>query len=393
MLDDKFVIDAVAHGYDYAPENRAECCDEERYRRLGLFMTLRGHQPLESTEPGFAMSPEEFLVRWPAESIAHALFVESDVDMAVYHPVSIPAHCKNGVSRWDIGTSLRDIAPDRVKLYGFVDTFDPDRDRVFDEMRRQAAEGVIGFKFYPSSGFFDSDRILITAKYDSPEHAFPYFEHARSLGIRHLAFHKAQPVGPGTVDALQVNDISTAAAAFPDMSFEVVHDGWHFLDECSMQLRIIPNIFANLECTINLIVRQPRRFAEILGRFLLYAGSSRLLYASGCAVAHPEPVLQAFRDFEMPKDLREGYGFPEVTDEDKENILGLNFARLHNFDIPAIKEKIKDDHWSKLRAEGKRPPWSEHRQIINSPDYSPKRYKAEDFTEADYRAYKFGVAL
>ncbi|MBV1900615.1 MAG: amidohydrolase family protein [Kordiimonadaceae bacterium] len=393
MIGDKFIIDAVSHGYDYAPENRAVTCSEEHYRRLGLFISLRGHQPLESTEPGYAMTPLEFAVRWTPEAIAHALFVESDVDMTVYHPVDIASHCTNGVSRWDIGKGLRDIAPDRVKLYGFVDTFDPDREKVFDQMKAQAEAGVIGFKFYPSNGFFDENRILVVAKYDDPEHAFPYFEHARSLGIKHLAFHKAQPVGPGTVEALKVNDISTAAAAFPDMTFEVVHDGWHFLDECSMQLRIIPNIFANLECTINLIVRQPRRFAEILGRFLLYAGPNRLLYASGCAVAHPEPVLKAFMDFEMPKDLRDDYGFPEVTDEDKAKILGLNFARMHKFDIPTIKEKIKNDKWSKLRAKGKPAPWSEHRRIINSPEYPHKRYKEGDFTKEDYRAFEFGVEL
>src|ERR1700728_1541939 len=134
MIDNKFVIDAVTHGYDYGPANRAESCSLEKYRRLGLFMTLRGHQPLESTAPGFALQPEEFTARWEPEAMAHALFVESDTDMAIYHPVRIDAYCKAGISRWDIGQGLQKIAPDRVKLYGFVDSFDPDRERVLDEM-------------------------------------------------------------------------------------------------------------------------------------------------------------------------------------------------------------------------------------------------------------------
>ena len=37
------------------------------------------------------------------------------------------------------------------------------------------------------------------------------------------------------------------AAAFPDMTFEVVHSGWAFLDDCAFQLQMNPNIYANLE--------------------------------------------------------------------------------------------------------------------------------------------------
>ena len=393
MIDGKFVIDAVSHGYDYAPQNRAESCEIDRYRRLGLFMAVRSHAVLESAEPGLCLAPEEYLVRWTPEAIANTLFVESDVDMTCYHEVRIDAHTAEGVSRWDTGVGLRDIAPDRVLLYAYVDTFAPDRERVFDEMRDKVSKGAVGFKFYPSNGMFDENRTLVQAKYDDPEHAYPYFEHARSLGIRHLAFHKAQPVGPGTIEALKVNDLTTAAGAFPDMTFEVVHDGYHFIDECSSQLRIVPNIYANLEVTMNLIVRQPRRFAEILGRFLLYAGSSRLLHATGCIFQHPEPILKAFRDFEMPKDLKEGYGYPDVTDEDKANILGLNFARLHNVDITAVRERIKDDHWSQLRRKGKPAPWTAHRRIINEASYPFVKYAQQDFTENDWRAFTHGIAL
>ena len=44
------------------------------------------------------------------------------------------------------------------------------------------------------------------------------------------------------------------------------------------------NFILPLFIDINLVIRQPRRFAEILERFLLYAGPYRPLYASGCAV-------------------------------------------------------------------------------------------------------------
>jgi hypothetical protein len=40
-------------------------------------------------------------------------------------------------------------------------------------------------------------------------------------------------------------------------------------------------------------------------------------------------------DMEIPRDLREGYGYPEITREDKELILGRNFAGLMGIDVEA----------------------------------------------------------
>ena len=38
---------------------------------------------------------------------------------------------------------------------------------------------------------------------------------------------------------------------------------------------------------------------------------------------------------EIPEDLRDGYGYPQITREDKEKILGLNFARMMGIDVEA----------------------------------------------------------
>jgi len=389
MIRDEIIIDGVAHGYDFSPSNRTEYCTPEQYRKMAMFMALRGHQPLESKDPGFMLSPREFSARWTAEALAHAFFVESDVDIVFYHHVNIDYYFKGGASRWDTGVELRNIAPGRVYLYGYVDTFATDKGRVFAEMERQAEQGVVGFKFYPSSGFFDGNRKLIELQYDTPDDAYLYFEKARELGVTRLAFHKAQPVGPGSLAGLHPSDLSSAAAAFPELTFEVVHDGWHFLDECAIQLRNLPNIYANLECVINLVVRQPRRFAHILGRLLSYGGPDRLIFATGCAFGHPKPVLDAFMKFSMPEDLIKGYDYPEVTWDDKRKILGGNMARLHNIDLNGIKQSIADDRWAKLRASGTPPPWTRHREIISSPSYPYPQFSESDFSEDEMRSYSW----
>ena len=53
---------------------------------------------------------------------------------------------------------------------------------------------------------------------------------------------------------------------------------------------------------------------------------------AGASVVPEETILEAFARFEMPDDLIEGWGFPEVTEQTKRKILGGNIARLHGFD-------------------------------------------------------------
>ena len=43
-------------------------------------------------------------------------------------------------------------------------------------------------------------------------------------------------------------------------------------------------------------------------------------------------VVDYVRNFDMPKDVREGWGYPEITDQTRAKILGLNLAKLAGLD-------------------------------------------------------------
>lgn len=365
MIDgNSLVADGVVHGFDISEENRASICSSADFLEFQKYMHQVAHVAMESNDPGFKLALDEFIRRCSAETLASALFLESDVDLAFYHHVPIAAFFKNGVSRLDTGLELRSLAPGRVFVYGGVDTFIADQAAVFEQMDEFADLGVVGFKFYPSNGIVDeTSRKLQTMLYDDPEWAYPYFNKARELGIKHLAFHKAFPMGP-SVKAVDPSDILPAAVAFPDLTFEVVHAGWAFLEETALEVMLHPNIYANLETSANLIVTQPRRFAHLIGFLLRQAGPDRILFGSGCSSAHVDPPLQDFWEFQMPEDLIAGYGYPEVTVEMKQAILGSNMARLHGLDVEKTKHLCRTDRWAKRRAEGKKPPWSRLRDEI-----------------------------
>jgi hypothetical protein len=155
MINDTFLIDGVGHAMDFSDDNLDAGVPEETivgFRRFGHGL-FQGQ--IESREPGYQLTFEEWYTRFTAEDLAHAFFVESDVDVVVGHSVALAPLFKAGMFRWDTLLDLRDLAPERVLLYAGVDTFATDRDQVMEGMEQSVERGAIGFKFYPSNGVFD----------------------------------------------------------------------------------------------------------------------------------------------------------------------------------------------------------------------------------------------
>src|SRR6266850_3827531 len=96
MIDDIFVIDGVAHAYNFSPSNRLNSCEPQRHRDLAEKSWQIAHCQLESREPGYLLTLREFSSRWDPEDMAHTFFVESDVDMIVHHSVQIGSFFPEG---------------------------------------------------------------------------------------------------------------------------------------------------------------------------------------------------------------------------------------------------------------------------------------------------------
>lgn len=96
LIQEHLVIDAVAHPYNLDYSHRQDTISEAQFFGLVEFMYRVGHRPLESREPGFLMTIEEFQTKWDPWDLCHAFFVESDVDLVVAHGVEIAGFAKNG---------------------------------------------------------------------------------------------------------------------------------------------------------------------------------------------------------------------------------------------------------------------------------------------------------
>jgi predicted TIM-barrel fold metal-dependent hydrolase len=83
---------------------------------------------------------------------------------------------------------------------------------------------------------------------------------------------------------------------------------------------------------------------ECMGKAIRGVGAERLLWGSE-AFAYPrvQPYIAALAEMQMPEELQERYGYPEITDDMKRKILGLNMAKLMGVDVDAFVAKMYGD--------------------------------------------------
>lgn len=346
---DTFVIDAVTHGYNFAPENQKE----EACQQLADMLYQGVHRNFSPRgEDRWVLSEERFM-RGGADPdlLGHALFAESQTDACVYHGVPTYGMFVDGGSPLWVGRELRERYPGRVLLYGPVS---PWQEGAVEEVDRLVEEeGVAGLKLYPMDLVDGEAREF---RMDDPEAAYPVFERALEKGLRSVAIHKAIPLGRVPLGPFLPTDVEGAAAAFPELTFEIVHGGFAFLEETAMQVARFPNVVVNLEGASAYLPNAPRKFAEILGTFMFWGGTERVVWATGCIATHPRPFVEALWDFEMPEDLISGHGFPPVTEEVKRGILGGSIARILDLDVEQMKRESAGDEFS--GGERLAEPWS-----------------------------------
>lgn len=356
MIDGLFVLDAVTHAYNQLPENWED-------PSLGLAMVeLAYNLAADPPDPRYAMTREQYLIDWRVDDMASLIFRESDTDVAVYHPLAISSF-KDGYSSLAKAREALDLYPNRfIGSYACVDPLKGAD--ALASMEAQVKElNPLGLKLYPTSW---DGRAPVSWRMDDPKLIYPLYEQASKLGLRHVAVHKAVPIGPFAVgQAYNPSDIENAATDFPHLNFEIVHGGLAFMEETAWLLARFPNIYINMEIQNIIVERRPRTFAEILLGLCRVGGSdmlNRLFWGSGGTLHHPQPGLEAFVNFEIPEDMLANGGLfkpiRQITRDDKANMLAGTFAKLHGLDLAKLKAGIAGDAFEVAKQSGFPPPYS-----------------------------------
>jgi hypothetical protein len=206
---------------------------------------------------------------------------------------------------------------------------------------------------------------------DSPDVGVPFIEQARALGIRNICIHKGL-LFSGFPEAYgRCADVGRAARLFPDMNFIVYHSGFEThhregpydpqaergIDVLIRSLQdndIGPNgnVYAELGSTWRFAMRDPTTAAYLLGKLLRHIGEDNLLWGTDSVwYGSPQDQIQAFRAFQIAPELIEAHGYAELTPGLKAKVLGLNGARVYDFDVPERRQRTEADPIGQRKAD------------------------------------------
>ena len=205
---------------------------------------------------------------------------------------------------------------------------------------------------------------------DDDTHGLPFLERVRELGTKLVCAHKGIS---GLVDNGSPRDVGPAAKAFPDISFVIYHSGYELpmhgaapegpyrpdqpegvdrllasVDEA--QILAGGNVYAELGSTWFCLLSRPVEAAHVVGKLVQRLGTDNIVWGTDSIwFGSPQPLIDAFRTFQIPDAMCEEFGYEPLTDEVRRKILGENAARVYGLDlgeIDALKSQ-HDDSWAR----------------------------------------------
>jgi uncharacterized protein len=302
-----------------------------------------------------------------ADSFIKDVFLDSDTDLMALSFVPStqadePLTIEEAARTRDMVEQLQ--GSQRLLLHGRCNPNQPGDLELMDELAEKWK--VAAFKCYTQyghngKGFFLSDE----------DSGIPYIEKARKLGVRNICVHKGFPFGEESYEHSLCDDIGKVAKLYPDMNFLVYHSGYvpgqaegpynpernegiDSLIRSVIANDVVPdsNVYAELGSTWRFAsMRDPVGAAHILGKLFHYIGQDNVLWGTDSVwYGSPQDQIQAFRVFQIPAQLREQYGYAEITPDLRAKVFGLNAIVPYRISVDEVLRSAANDALSQSRA-------------------------------------------
>jgi hypothetical protein len=290
------------------------------------------------------------------------VFMDSDTDLMVLS--FVPSARESEPVTIEAADAVRRIVDrlegtHRLLLHGRVNPNQPGDLEGMDELAQKWR--VSAWKTYTQygpggKGYFLSDEV-----------GTRFIERARRLGVKVICVHKGLPFGSRSYEHSQCGDIGVAAKRFPDVKFLVYHsgfvtsvregpygqkDGIDTLIRSLIENEVKPgsNVYAELGSTWRFLMRDPEQAAHALGKLIKHCGEDNVLWGTDSIwYGSPQDQIVAFRTFQISRELRERYGYPEITPAIRAKIFGLNGARVYGLSAAEVKRVLSRDRISSER--------------------------------------------
>lgn len=192
-------------------------------------------------------------------------------------------------------------------------------------------KGAKIFKFYPPEDTY----------INNPE-LWPFYAKAEELGIV-LDIHTGFSwVPPGKSKYGQPIFLDDVARDFPNLKLVAFHMGYPQCDELNMVAMGHPNVYLCLSLLVPWALCAPRKFAKIIGEALRFVGPDRIIWGTDTPgfAFQVRWSVEGLRDFQIPEDMQEDYGYPEITNDDRRKIFGGNLGRLMGIDTSVRRAPV-----------------------------------------------------
>jgi uncharacterized protein len=269
-----------------------------------------------------ATGPVEPDAVWAACS---AMLEEANVDLAIYQPVILREAFRQGPVSVGAGAELRSKMGRRVVLFGGTPLLHAEQAALEIERQRDDLK-ITGVVIGPSIAV--PNQVVADAGFPSAELLHRFLGSVEELGIRQISIHKCANYGPHGSPVEEFNTIAWVAEEFPDLTFQIVQCTIRGIDDSAKLAADHANVYLNLQGVFQLIRVRPMIFFESLARCAIELEYDKIVFASGCGLIHPAPLISAFLAARMPDELVEGYGIPQLDLAAKQAILGGTACRM-----------------------------------------------------------------
>ena len=358
--DTPFIFDVqlhyVAAAYDPADEERARG-GVSKQALLGLRKSARRLNPKLASDRGTLAD-----LSWA--NMVKEVFLDSETAMGLISTPPGPYPEQAVVPPKEM-THFRDeinrvTQSRRMLAHGLITPQLGQRDLDFMDQQAQTLR-VDAWKGYTGAAPKGFDRGWFV---DDEKIAYPMLERARKLGVRRVCLHKGLPLGP-VADYNHPRDLIKAARDFPDLDFIAYHAGLLRVASTDASVEVpwtsefcrmkkptgLKNIYMELGSTFGqLVTTNPTACAHLLGQVVDAFGADHVLWGTDSIwYGTPQWQIDAFRRFEIPKELVERHGYAPLTRTVKEQIFGLNAARLFGIDVNAKRNEIPTDYLTRMK--------------------------------------------
>lgn len=315
----------------YVVDQHTHLCTRKEGYIKGVNTTERGMWFVDLLDGlGKAMGLENGTSDMNVENFGKLILDGSDTDVAIFNPFGFREDY-GGHDMVPIDEQAEIVAnwPDRTIMMGGGLTPNQGVPETLERLEMFVNDYKIsGLKLYtfdstPQKGWW----------FDDEKMAYPIWEKCRELGIKNIGCHKGIPFGQFMARYAHVEDFDKTCDDFLDLNFIAFHSAWPYHGELAAMKGFKPqrnNMYSELGSTFAATVSsRPIECAHVLGTLVRDLGEDYVMWGTDSLLwGNPQWQIDAFRRFQIPDELVEGHGYPQLTDEIKAKILGGNAARL-----------------------------------------------------------------